>query len=302
MRRAVAPFLLAVTLAATSPLAHAQLPESRFTNDAEGWQNVMLPYPSAIPPTILNTYAPIWTAGYIRLTDPDGSGSSGDAQYWRAPAAFHGNLLAAYGDSLAFDIANAGSGFGSFHQEDVILIGGGITLAHDLGSVPSGAWTHYAVSLTAPAWHVDSLAGPAPTPAQFATVLGSVTELLIRAEYQLGPDEQSLDNVVLTSAATGIGPDPDARTLELAAPRPNPAVAATTLGFALPRAGSVDLGVYDVGGRRVATLVRGTLPAGEHSATWDGREASGHSAGAGVFWVRLALDAEVCTRMLVRLR
>jgi hypothetical protein len=288
-------------LLATTVVAHAQLAQSRFDVDADGWLNVMLPYPSAVPATILNTYTPAWTTGYIWMTDPDGSGSSGDAQYWQAPAKFLGNQLAGYGDSLTFDIANAGSGYGPFHQEDIILVGGGITLVHDLASVPSGAWTHYGVSLSEAAWRRDGLAGPVPTHAEFTAALGAITQLFIRAEYQLGPDTQYLDNVVLAGATAGVESAAQVATLALAPPAPNPSAGPARLDFALPRAGRADVAVFDASGRRVATIAEGGFAPGSHTAAWDGRDAAGRPAHAGIYWVRLAVAGETVARKLVRI-
>ncbi len=47
------------------------------------------------------------------------------------------------------------------------------------------------------------------------------------------------------------------------------------------------LTVYDVDGRRVATLVDGSLGAGVQSARWDGLSASGSRVPAGVYLARL---------------
>jgi hypothetical protein len=66
--------------------------------------------------------------------------------------------------------------------------------------------------------------------------------------------------------------------IALAVPAPNPSSRATRIGFALPRAASVDLRVFSVDGREVRTLVREALPAGLRSATWDGRDARGARA------------------------
>jgi len=67
---------------------------------------------------------------------------------------------------------------------------------------------------------------------------------------------------------------------------PNPARTAR-LSFSLPQAEDVEVGIYDVAGRQVATLVKGTLAAGSYSREWSGQDASGHSVGAGVFFARI---------------
>jgi len=78
--------------------------------------------------------------------------------------------------------------------------------------------------------------------------------------------------------------------LRLAPVRPNPFSFApgAQLEFALPRTGDASLEVYDASGRLVRRLVQGALPAGAHSTAWDGLDAGGHPAPAGVYLVRLA--------------
>ena len=50
---------------------------------------------------------------------------------------------------------------------------------------------------------------------------------------------------------------------------PNPFNAKTSIEFALPEAGKVDLSIYNMLGQKVATLVSGELLAGYHSVIWD---------------------------------
>ena len=52
--------------------------------------------------------------------------------------------------------------------------------------------------------------------------------------------------------------------------RPNPFGAATRLEFVLPEAAQVRLDVYDVAGRLVRTITRGSYAPGPHVAVWDG--------------------------------
>ena len=51
---------------------------------------------------------------------------------------------------------------------------------------------------------------------------------------------------------------------------PNPFRGRTHITFGLAREEAVHLDLFDVGGRRIATLLRGaTYPAGRHSITWE---------------------------------
>ena len=76
------------------------------------------------------------------------------------------------------------------------------------------------------------------------------------------------------------------------------------LGFRLPSAAaSVRLRVVDAGGRIVRDLADGPAAAGEHTVSWDGRNAGGRSVPAGMYFYVLEVDGRtVTTRPLVRLR
>jgi hypothetical protein len=67
---------------------------------------------------------------------------------------------------------------------------------------------------------------------------------------------------------------------------PNPA-RVTKVSFALPKQADVDLSVFDLAGRKVATLASGSMVAGQHAREWNGA-----GAGAGVYFVRLRVGSE----------
>ena len=83
---------------------------------------------------------------------------------------------------------------------------------------------------------------------------------------------------------------------------PNPFGTGTRLSWTLPAAGHVGLTVFDLLGRKVATLASGQFEAGRYEARFD---ANGESA-AGVYLARLAVDCgsgpRVKTRVLVKER
>ena len=78
---------------------------------------------------------------------------------------------------------------------------------------------------------------------------------------------------------------------------PNPFRAATTVRFTLPDAADVTLAVYDVLGRRVATLEDGPLATGDHEATFDASELPG-----GVYLVRLDAGSRHATQRVMHVR
>jgi ABC-type amino acid transport substrate-binding protein len=95
-------------------------------------------------------------------------------------------------------------------------------------------------------------------------------------------------------------PEPPAISF-LAQNAPNPFGARTSIRFGLARAGEAALEIFDTQGRRVRRLVRGTLPAGAHVATWDGADDAGAAVPAGLYMCRLVLPGGGFERRLVRL-
>lgn len=114
----------------------------------------------------------------------------------------------------------------------------------------------------------------------------------------------AINNAILFAVgfAPGVGV-PDGRgassALSLAVVGPNPFVDETSVRFSLPRAGRVKLDVIDAGGRRVAGLVDRDLPAGDHTARWDGRDGGGRRCATGLYFLRLTDGSLTATRRVV---
>ena len=77
---------------------------------------------------------------------------------------------------------------------------------------------------------------------------------------------------------------------------PSPA-RVTNVRFALPKQADVDLSVFDLAGRKVVTLVRGSLAARSYEYEWNGA-----GAGAGVYFVRLRVGSETYNLRTVSLK
>lgn len=68
---------------------------------------------------------------------------------------------------------------------------------------------------------------------------------------------------------------------------PNPFNPSTTLRYALPQPGAVDLTVYDIQGRGVVTLVNTVQTAGFYELQWKGMASRGEPVAAGMYFYRL---------------
>ncbi|HEX7880577.1 MAG TPA: FlgD immunoglobulin-like domain containing protein, partial [Candidatus Eisenbacteria bacterium] len=113
-------------------------------------------------------------------------------------------------------------------------------------------------------------------------------------------DEGITYHFFYSTQVSGVG-DVDAapRAMVLSAPWPNPTASATRVTLSLPEAGPVDVRLFDVHGRLVATLLEATLPAGAHAIAWDGRDAAGTPVPAGLYFVRSTALGDVRTQRVV---
>ncbi len=94
----------------------------------------------------------------------------------------------------------------------------------------------------------------------------------------------------ITNGFSGVGDGglPTAYVLDGAYPNPfNPA---TTIKFATPKTGLVNLKIFDLAGRHVRTLVNGQKSAGYHSIMWDGTDHKGRGVASGAYYYRLQAE------------
>ncbi len=89
------------------------------------------------------------------------------------------------------------------------------------------------------------------------------------------------------------------RAFALAQSYPNPARDKATITFSLPAATTAELEVYDLSGRRVATLFAGAAEAGEREVVWDLAAGDGAAVPPGVYVYRLRTPENAAARRLV---
>lgn len=201
--------LLALSLPAQARAAVRA--SSDFSTGDDGW--LLNGDTTSSTPTLITTGGN--PGAFLRGTDT----VDGDFWYWLAPAKFRGNASSSYGQTLTFDLRMRGTG-PVVNQSDVLLSGGGVTLALDLAPAPTDpAWTTYTALLHESAgWRVNNLSGAPATQAQVMTALSNITSLRIRGEFINGTDSGDLDNVIMN-----------------AVPEPAAAVALLAAGLLLPR-------------------------------------------------------------------
>jgi outer membrane protein assembly factor BamB len=92
------------------------------------------------------------------------------------------------------------------------------------------------------------------------------------------------DGTTVTAVEQGkqeTGKTPGQSALQQAVPNPfNPY---TVISYQLAEARQVELSVYDITGRRIASLANGYHQAGTHQVAWDGTDATGTAVGSGSY-------------------
>ncbi len=83
---------------------------------------------------------------------------------------------------------------------------------------------------------------------------------------------------------------------------PNPFNPSTTIRFAVPVRTHVELSIYNVLGRHVATLVNTVLSAAEYEVEWSGVDEHGGPVASGVYFYRIAGDTFSETKKMVLLK
>jgi subtilisin-like proprotein convertase family protein len=68
---------------------------------------------------------------------------------------------------------------------------------------------------------------------------------------------------------------------------PNPFNPTTTISFSIPAESNVKLEIFDILGRKVATLINGMRTAGTYNVIWDGNNDFGNLLSSGVYFYRL---------------
>ncbi len=134
---------------------------------------------------------------------------------------------------------------------------------------------------------------------------GSVAAGVGDAVYVFGGQMDTgalISSSLMLSTSTAIDPTSPERTFALAQTGPNPFVVATTISVTTEIPGVLVIAVYDMLGRRVATLHDGQLAAGRTEFVWSGTDDGGRTLPAGVYVVFATDGRQTAAREITRLR
>ena len=83
---------------------------------------------------------------------------------------------------------------------------------------------------------------------------------------------------------------------------PNPFNPSTTIDFSIEEAGTADVTIFDIKGRKVITLVNEHLTEGTFTTTWDGRDSLGNPQASGVYFMRLKTSSSNVSSKIMLLK
>ncbi|HKK71251.1 MAG TPA: C25 family cysteine peptidase [Candidatus Krumholzibacteria bacterium] len=156
----------------------------------------------------------------------------------------------------------------------------------------------------------DDIVGWYPDPLTPAEGLGAFVGEDMGGSWRLRvSDNAGLDTGTLNSWCVNLGyaggtvtAAKTPRPLRLERNVPNPFNPTTTIGFSIPVETEVRLTVYDLRGRRVATIVDDVLPGGRHRSTWNGCDDRGRPLASGTYFYRLTAGERTLSRKMLLLK
>jgi hypothetical protein len=118
-----------------------------------------------------------------------------------------------------------------------------------------------------------------------------------------GREDAALVKIVLATGQGEAQPSQEELRVRLTGARPNPFRPDGKILFEIPASAGpsvfVDLGVYDVSGRRVKQLVRGELTPGSYAITWNGRDDGNRTLSSGIYFYRLRVGGKVAQGKMI---
>lgn len=206
--------------------------------------------------------------------------------------------------------------FYHFYETEVLFDGGNVKISKDGGNIwsllePEGGYPVHNI------WALDNEPGFSGSSGAWTYSFFDLSDYIgeaIEIRFDFGSDGATefpgwyVDDiaVVANSPSVGIrearsnrGADLNRTALSVS---PNPFRASATIAYDLSQPERIGLYVYDLAGRRIATLFQGNQKAGTHSLIWDGTDGLGGGVPSGVYICRLNIGASFKAEKLLLIK
>lgn len=164
----------------------------------------------------------------------------------------------------------------------------------------------FALELSAgPSWTKLEPAGGWPWgPLQGSAIFNPARDQMVVLGGQNGTGiaDAGLWSVCFNGGTLAVEPRATPVANRLHPPTPSPARERVSLELELPRSARASVGIFDLSGRRVRTLVEGVLTPGTHTLQWDAKDGSGRKLKPGVYFCAAVVGDERLRRAIVLVR
>jgi len=108
-----------------------------------------------------------------------------------------------------------------------------------------------------------------------------------------------ISNIAIRTPSAAVGVADENVVLKFSAPYPNPTRGQASFSVGVPRETHVEIEAFDVTGRLVRTLEKGTHSPGQSTLVWDLRGDQGQKVSTGVYMVRARIGDQVINRRVI---
>ncbi len=203
------------------------------------------------------------------------------------------------------------------HFGDVIVCSGGPGTMIHVKSTTCGVGAPWSVTGLCPGFGVQLLnedLTPAPNPIppgwtgfvsmSAAAVVAPGTTCCFALQFDCAgvPAVLNLCVTACDCGALSVPPTKEDVDFGIRSTVPTPTSGSVAIRFAIAREGATRLEVFDSSGRRVSTLIDGTLSAGPHTIKWDGRGEGGRNVAGGAYFIKLSSNGLTASRKVLVVR
>ncbi len=131
----------------------------------------------------------------------------------------------------------------------------------------------------------------------FDPIAGVLLDMKKSNRYRFEPGSNQSIRLFYGASEKELSPDVNA----LNAAWPNPFSGETNISFVVKdKSSKVTLAVYDLMGKKINQLVEGVYDSGVYSSQWQGNDARGEQAAAGLYMVRLEINGFVSSQRIIK--